>query len=293
MKDFNEKQLNVSVVISSLNKEREKNLKRLISEIKRQTLKPKEIIIVKGVEPRTRAHNIGAKKAKGEIIIFFDDDIRLGNEFLIRNLLEPFFSSPKIGIVGAAVILPPDSGLFQKICATQLFRAQFGIVKETIDSDMATHAALAVPRDLYWEIGGEDESLRMNDDLYLRCKIREKGYKVVIAKNAWVYHPQPDNLIKLLKKYFRQGVDQAHDYKLKPELIYESPLKHGELPQKSNLPRQIIRNLKIILGSIVKLKLILLLSRLATGIGFIFGYIRGSSDEKGKLHGEVEIIKFK
>ncbi|MDP2855937.1 MAG: glycosyltransferase [bacterium] len=281
--------LKISVVIPSLKKS--PNLERLIEDIKTQELKPDEIIIVKGVSPRTRAHNIGIKRAQGDIIIFFDDDVRLGNESVIKNMLEPFFYDPKIGIVGASVILPPDASLFQKICASQLLRAQFGIAKETIESDMATHAAMAIRRNLYWEIGGEVESLRMNDDLYLRCKIREKGYKVVIAKNTWVYHFQPDNLMKLLKKYFRQGIDQAHDYKLKPDLIYASPLKEGELPRKSNLVRQVIRNLKIILGSIFKIKPILLISRLATGVGFIYGYIKNPINGNNKSQGQVEVIK--
>jgi len=285
--------LRISVVIPSLDKERKDDLEKLIEDIKKQTLTPNEIIIVKGVKPRTRAHNVGAEKTRGDIIVFFDDDVRLGNELTIENMLEPFLKDLKAGIVGASLISPPDASFFQKICASQLLRAQFGIVKETIESDMTTHAALAVPRDLYWEIGGEDESLRMNDDLFLRCKIREKGYKILIAKNTWVYHRQSDSLTKLLKKYFSQGIDQAHDYKLKPNLIYESPLKQGEFPRKSNLPRQIIRNLKIILKSIFTIKPILLISRLATASGFVYGYIKTPIEKEPTNQGQVEIIKIK
>lgn len=283
----------ISVVIPSLDKKRGDNLEKLIKDIKKQTLQTEEIIIVKGVKPRTRAHNVGVKKASGEIIIFFDDDIRLGNESVIKNLTETILNEKEIGIAGASILLPLKTNLFQKICASQLLRAKFNIIKETIESDMATHAVMAIRRDLYWKTGGENESLRMNDDLLLRYKIREEGYKVVIVKNTWVYHPQPDNLIKLLKKYFIQGIDQAHDYKLKPDLIYESPLKQGELPKKSNLTRQIIRNLKIILGSIFTIKPILLISRLATGIGFIYGYVKSPLDKESKKQEQVEIIKIK
>lgn len=285
------KKLKISVVIPSLEKKRNNRLSELIKDIKGQELRPAEIIIVKGVSPRTRAHNIGVEKAQEDIIVFFDDDVKLGNKSVIKNMVAPFFNNQRVGIVGTSLILPPNASSFQKICDSQLLRAKFDVIKKTIESDMATHAAMAIRQDLYWQIGGEDESLRMNDDLFLRCKIREKGYKILIAKNTWVYYPQPNSLIKLLKKYFSQGIDQAHDYKLKPDLIYESPLKQGKLPQKSNLSRQIIRNLKIILGSIFTIKPILLISRLATGVGFIYGYIKDPINENNKPQGQVEIIK--
>jgi len=283
----------VSLIIPSLSGSRGGNLKKLTQDISKQSFQPDEVVIVAGAKPCSRAHNIGVKAAKGEIIIFFDDDVRLGDREVIKNLLRVLEEKKDMGIVGASQVIPRSSNRFQKKCATQVYRSQSPIVKKVVESDMATHAGMAIKKSLYEKVGGEEEFLYRNDDTYLRYKIKKLGYKVVLVPNAWVYHPMPRNLFELIKRRFYQGIDQAHDYKFYPSYIYESPLKQGEFHRKSNLANQIVRNLKIIVRSIFRMKLILLISRLATGMGFIYGYMKNPIDQNNKPQNQVEIIKIK
>lgn len=283
----------ISVVICTMGYDkRQANVQNLIKDIKDQSIKLDEIIIVNNYSPRTRAHNTGVQKASGDIIIFFDDDVRLGDKNIIYNMVLPLTQDASVGASGATVLIPSESSPFQKKCAEHLLRVQKNIYKENKESDLTTHAAMAINKKLYNDIGGENEKLKMNDDLFLRFKIREKGLKTIIAKDAWVYHPMPKNLKIIIKKYFIQGKEQAHDYKQQPDNIYESPLDESQAPKKSSVINQIKRNIIILFKALIKFRYILIITRLSTGLGFFYGFLIKDKNKKKKLNESVEIIKY-
>ena len=257
---------------------REENIRLLIDDIKHQTVLADEIVLVRGVWPRTRAHNKGAEAASGEFIVFFDDDVRLGNDQIIEKLVEPLREG-KVGITGATIVPIRESTPFQRRCNKELLKAK----------DMIAHAALAIKKDLYWASGGEDSSLRMNDDALLNYHVKEMGYKAELVPGTFVYHPDPESFPVLLKKSFRQGIDQAHDYRRKPELILNAPLSHDGKLEKSSVWKKALRNFYIIMSSIFKLKLLLLTSRISTGAGFISGYL-GVDNKVSIREGDIEKI---
>ncbi len=254
---------------------REKNLQALIEDIKGQTLLPDEIIIVRNVRPRTRAHNEGARAASGKFIIFFDDDIRLPDDHVVERLIERL-RHETVGITGATVLPSPASTPFQKRCYKELLRAATTI----------PHAVLATKKDLYWKTGGEEEMLRLNDDVLLNHRIMKMGYSAEFIPGVFIYHPEPERLSVLLKKSFRQGIDQAHDYAQRPDLILESSLRQDKNVKISSPVKQVMRNIKIIFSAITEFKWLLLLSRLAAGLGFILGRIgmdNASPERKEKI----------
>ena len=71
--------------------------------IEAQDYKNVEIIPVVGIKPPSKARNLGASKAKGEILMFIDDDALPGNEKLISTLVNFLIenNNKKIGLVGA------------------------------------------------------------------------------------------------------------------------------------------------------------------------------------------------
>ena len=48
-------------------------------------------------------------------IKIIDDDVELGHERIIENLLKPFMEDDKMGITGVSQLLPENSNSFQKI----------------------------------------------------------------------------------------------------------------------------------------------------------------------------------
>lgn len=277
--------MSISIIISTAYQDpiREKNIKELIGDIRNQSVKVNEVILVRSVRPRTRAHNLGVKNAHGDIIIFFDDDVRLSHDQVIEKMITSLLNDKSIGVLGGKIAISPHSTIFQKKCDKELLRAQSGLV---------SHAALVIRKEHYLSIGMEDESLRLNDDLWLNYKMRQAGYQTKVIEEAIIFHPQISNYQELLKKFFSQGVDQACDYKINPSAILNSPIVQSKPIKKSSPIQQIFRNVKILFFAVFSGRYLLLSARLATGVGFFWGNITYAKQGLVCGNEKIEIIPF-
>ena len=264
----------ISVIIPSRDGSRDGNVPRLVEEIRRQTLEPDEIRIVKGEFPCSRAHNVCVKIAKYDMIVFFDDDVRLSDDHVIEKLVCPIIEDSSIGISGASQRIPKISNTFQRRYAAQIDRVESEIVDKIVDSDMATHAGMAILKNVFWEVGGENENLKRGDDPEFRHRIRKAGYRIVIAPNTWVYHPPPKKLSLAVKSSFINGMGAAHDYLFDPDLIIEVPNGHVEdfVPKRSFKYRA-LRAVYKVAESIIYGKEILFLTNLSYHLGYFSGLI--------------------
>lgn len=270
----------VSVIIPSLDGYREGNLPELIEDIKKQTFKDWQIYIVKGIFPNGRARNEGVKGTTGEILIFIDDDVRLGNEKVMENLVK-VISEEKIGLAGPSQLIPEDSNDFQKKAVRQLSRVYFPVVKEITETDMVTHMCLAVRREVFEKVGRENENLVRGTDPDLRYRIRKAGYKIVVVPETWAYHPLPENLISLLKMNFEKGKGSAAVFKKFPDLIYEAPdYKVKNFVPKRSFIYRILRFIYRLFYFLFTGKFIRLSADTAYALGYIWEIIRGIDTQK-------------
>lgn len=125
---------NASIIIPTYN--RPGDLETTVASILRQTVSPREIIVVddgdlgepplrsralrqgvhylyikkpRGMRGLTRSRNLGVEKASGDIIFFFDDDVELFDDFL-ENALAVYEKFPRVsGIGGGEVFNQPDT----------------------------------------------------------------------------------------------------------------------------------------------------------------------------------------
>lgn len=267
----------VSVIISSLDGRRGGNVRALLDQLTAQTYPEFEVLLVVAAAPCALAHNVGAGAARGEILVFFDDDVVLGNEKVLDNLVAALDSRKGIGLAGTSQILPDQADDFQKRCAAELSRATFDIVEDARETDMVTHAGLAMTKGLYERIGGELETLRRNDDLYLRKQVADLGLKAVVVARTWVHHPLPSSLRQLARKRYADGVLIAGDYKMHPEHVYYSPVDAHEVVRESSLAQQVARNLKMVLRAIRRFHVIALTERIAMQLGFVNGWLHSKN----------------
>ncbi|MCK4268537.1 MAG: glycosyltransferase, partial [Actinomycetia bacterium] len=252
-------------------------------QFSRQTYPEFEVVLVIGAAPCSRAHNAGARASQGEIIIFFDDDVELGDDTVVASLVETLTSAANIGIAGAGQILPPDSSDFQRKCGDQMHRATFEPVDEVVETNGISHAGMAMRRSVFDAVGGEFDDLRRNDDVYLRKRIEDEGLVTVAAPRAWVYHPMPSGLWQLIKKRFGDGLAIAGDYKLYPEHIYYSPIDTAEEIKPSGILRQMTRNISFLIRAITGLKIISLSERLGLAAGYALGATRSKNYHRRSL----------
>lgn len=266
----------ISVIIPSRDGYRDGNVPALLKALKRQSIKNFEVKIVKGVSPCSKAHNEGVKQTKGELIVFIDDDITLGSDYVLENVIKALQEDKTIGIAGASQTIPPDSSPFQRKIAKALPRFTYHAVNKITDTDMATHACMAMRRSLYKKLGGENEGLCRGDDLDLRLRVRQAGFRVVVVPNTVVYHPMPKNMKELLKARFYTGIGTAQDRKNYPDLIldtFDDQEVNKPFKKKSTIRRTIIFINKIV-KNLLSLNYICVLTNIAFALGYPFGLIK-------------------
>jgi cellulose synthase/poly-beta-1,6-N-acetylglucosamine synthase-like glycosyltransferase len=196
---------------------------RLVEDLDRQTFQDFELLLSIGVHPNGRARNVGARETRGDYLVFIDDDVRLGHEHLLDNLLKALREHPDIGLVGASQQLPPWSTALQRRMADQLPRSRFPVVDRFTETDMVTHMCLALRRAVWDEVGGESDTLVRGTDPDLRYRVRAAGYRVGVVPDTWAYHPMPAGMRKLLRAWYSAGQGAASVFLESPEMVIDAP----------------------------------------------------------------------
>jgi GT2 family glycosyltransferase len=265
----------ISVVIPTFDGSRGGNVDILVGQLRSQTLTSIEIILAIGESPNGHARNVGTEIARGEYLVFIDDDVTLEHETLLEQLIEPFSVDPQIGMTGPAQLVPPDAGWFQSWCAGQIPRSLSPVVDEITDSDMVSHMCLVMRKEVFEAIGGESDWLLAGTDPDLRYRVREAGYRVVVVPRLWAYHPAPHNLSSLLKFSFKKGSFTAWQYRFARELMYDCPDGHtGEFAAQTTLPYRVARKGARMCKEILLLRPLGITYDLSYSVGYLYGLWR-------------------
>jgi len=198
----------------------------LEGDARRQSRPPDEVIVVAGVRPNGRARNEGVRRTAATVLVFVDDDARLGDEGLIERLIAPL-ADPAIGVTGSAKLLPPDAPPFQRRVAREVPRIEHAVVDQPLEtnppldgpglSEITTTCA-AMRREVWEKAGGFDEHLVRSVDPEFFRRVRRLGYRFVLVPHAWVWHPAPASFTVLMRKQFLYGVGHGQEVKRTPEV---------------------------------------------------------------------------
>jgi len=151
------------------------------------------------------ARNIGAKNAKGEIILTLDDDIEFIEPETLKKLMKTFKVNDKIGVVGSIELrkanqivpkgpepLPSETG---RILQNGEVNTAFGWIEGhgITEVDHVRSAFMAIRMGLFKLVGAFDETydakgmgFRYETDVCL--KIKEIGYKVIVNPKIKILH---------------------------------------------------------------------------------------------------------
>jgi glycosyltransferase involved in cell wall biosynthesis len=140
--------------------------------------------------------NVGASKAKGEILAFVDADCVIPEDWLKAGIA--YFDDNKVALVGSkAHQLPENATWVERTWNIHLDR----------DSNKATAkwfgtAAMLTRRDLFLEAGGFDENLATCEDVDLGYRL-SKGHKIIADAELSYIHLGED---KTLYEFFRKEI---------------------------------------------------------------------------------------
>jgi cellulose synthase/poly-beta-1,6-N-acetylglucosamine synthase-like glycosyltransferase len=213
----------VSVIVPSWSGE----IGRLRTSLEAQTYQDYELIVVQAESPAGRARDLGVGRAKGEIIVFIDDDAYFGHERVLEMLISTLDADPTIGIVGPAKVLSPNATQLQRRIAEEVPRWIYPVVHEDTESNPPlnsygytgiTTTCAAMRRAVFEQVGGFDEQLTTGpEDTEFFYRVRRAGYRFIIPRDCWVYHDPPGSLDALLRKSFRYGIGHAQEARKAPE----------------------------------------------------------------------------
>jgi GT2 family glycosyltransferase len=201
----------ISVILPTLN--RPASLAETVSCLSRQDLSPSayEIVVVDdGSAPpvvleqdeagpqitvvrrsngeRSTARNAGAATARGQIIVFVDDDITVGSHFLSRHL-DAHRRWPGALVVGS-VVLPSDEMTRPFVRFRQKIE-QNGIPEAegpTAVPNLCTAANMSIARDDFHAIGGFDAAIVSGEDQDFAFRHRRRGGAIVFLSGAVAIH---------------------------------------------------------------------------------------------------------
>jgi hypothetical protein len=155
----------------------------LLASIHRQTRRPAEIEVVRGVRPNGRARNVGVSRTSAPLLVFVDDDAVLGDQRVIERLVAPLLDDPSIGVSGASKLLPPGAPWFQRWVAREVPRIVHPIVDQPLESNPdppsfyceITTTCCAMRREVFDAAGGFDERLIRGVDTEFFVRVRRMG----------------------------------------------------------------------------------------------------------------------
>jgi GT2 family glycosyltransferase len=235
----------VAVVISVYSIDRANNVVDCIESVRKQTLPPKEIIVVldpgqalvayykKRLGSTVRlivsddfglssARNMGIKGSNSEIIAFVDDDAVADRDWL-KNLVRNFDDSSVIGVGGRIVPVWPikNPGWFPEElywivgCSYKGLPTKKAVIRNPIGCNMI------FKRSVFEEVGCFSTSVGRIGSKLLCCDDTEfgiratsklAGAKIIYEPDAVVYHLVSENRVSLkyvLKRSYSEGFSKA------------------------------------------------------------------------------------
>lgn len=149
----------------------------------------------------TIAHlrNMGAASAKGRILTFLDSDMSVPENWFIEA--ERIFNAGFTGLLGFAETVPKDAGWVAKAWGDMRFS---GAAKEV---DFIDGRNMLIPKQLFVEVGGFDDSLVTCEDKEFGMRVKRRGWPVLRSPEAVLIHwGYERNLWEFVRKEFwRQG----------------------------------------------------------------------------------------
>ncbi len=149
----------------------------------------------------SRINNFAVTSARGEHIIFLNDDTSVISQDWMECMLE-YSTKPNVGAVGALLFYPNDtiqhagvligiggitSHAFEGLPRND--QGYKGLVQIVRECSAVTGACLMIKKSLFEQVGKFDENLAYSfNDVDLCLRLRENGYSIIYTPYAQLYH---------------------------------------------------------------------------------------------------------
>ena len=179
-----------------------------------------EVIVAEGFHP-SKQRNQAMAQARGEIVVFFDDDVTPCPRIFARFVAD-FEEFPDAAVVGGPSVIPPTDHFWQQ-CFARVMRSRVtmgrsiaryesnGRRRATNESELIL-CNVAMRRDAFLKAGSFDERLWPNEENEMFERLQQLGYRLIYDPEAVVYRshrPTLQHFVRQLLGYGRGRMGQT------------------------------------------------------------------------------------
>ncbi|MBI4644325.1 MAG: glycosyltransferase [Deltaproteobacteria bacterium] len=196
-----------------------------------------------------RASNQGAQAAKGEYLVFLNNDTIVQRGWL-RELVACARKDKKTGAVGAKLLYPDDTVQHAGVTFNKDTKFPHHIyrnydrdhpaVNKEREFQAVTGACMLIRKDLFMAVGAFDEAYRNGlEDVDLCFKLRDQGHKIVYNPRAVVYHlesktpgrhdREKENSRRFNEKWSDKIIGDDHKYHQEDDIFIEEIERRGNV----------------------------------------------------------------
>ncbi len=186
------------------------------------------------------ARNLGAAEARGDILLFIDDDIEpFGDVVAEHGRLHD--GRPLVVIGAPRAPLPRDAG-FRELAGWAWWEQQFERMRRPghrFGYDDVFTGLLSAPRDFWQTLGGFDPSLRCREDLELGLRLVRLRGNFLFSEAGGGWHHENRSGDRLVRRKRDEGTADVAIARLHPWAFRSLPLGRGSPDPRAALVRQI------------------------------------------------------
>ncbi len=175
-----------------------------------------------------RARQAGAERARGRVVVFLDDDMRVGPDFLAGHLAH--HDAADTVVLGE---LRPDTDiakmpLFEKFFARMLAnKADALLAGQALRGHGVYTGNVSMDRELFLRVGGFDPQFRALEDEELGIRLEKAGARLLFSgRGASVHGSDKTSLEKWLARSYNDGAFAVRVGRKHRDLADASPFRH-------------------------------------------------------------------
>lgn len=154
------------------------------------------------------ARNAGLREARGEIILFMDDDC-IADDKWVRELIRAYEDPEVGGVAGRIQFVPPADNIANRCAARSTGDGQPIDANGQIAFFVTANASFR--RAVLEQVGGFDTAFphAAQEDLDLSFRVKSRGWKLLYSDTAIVHHYHHHTIRGDLKRCFQIGQAEA------------------------------------------------------------------------------------
>ena len=174
---------------------------------------------------RGKARNVGVNNSVGDLLIFYDSDVRINPESVKYHY--EFHENIKGGILDGPVLydlsrINGDFQMYRALREIEWYKRSFKPIRK--DRAGLTGANKSMMKKTFEIVGGFSENLYDSEDFYFSFLAMHKyGMDIYQDYRTWVYHDDYKNLESYVKRYKQGNKSAKMLYLNNPDIIEKYP----------------------------------------------------------------------